>query len=100
MALADSEIFYSYPNEDTFRICYEVAEHQDLFNIVEWYRYNSLVLPESFIWHTFHSLANAFLYCYNGRAESSRAIGWEEMVCKATCEVIAFFYSSADFTLC
>jgi len=44
-------------------------------NIVRWWLINSsvsrLILPEAFLWHVFHSMANALLYCAWGRGGKS-----------------------------
>ncbi|KAI9825013.1 MAG: hypothetical protein M1819_006524 [Sarea resinae] len=48
------------------RTVYEYTEYGDLHELLQWYRKRSLCLPEAFIWHVFHSMANALLYCKQG----------------------------------
>lgn len=42
---------------------------------------NSLILPEAFLWHVFHSMANALCYCCYGTNEPSyHKRGWDSIV--------------------
>ena len=41
----------------------------------------SLILPEAFLWHIFHSMANALCYCCYGTNEpASVKTGWDSIV--------------------
>ena len=48
--------------------------------IVDWSA-NSLILPEAFLWHVLHSMANALCYCCYGTNEpSAYKRGWDGIV--------------------
>lgn len=48
--------------------------------IVDWSA-NSLILPEGFLWHIFHSMANALCYCcYGTNKPSAYKPGWDSIV--------------------
>ena len=48
--------------------------------IVDWSA-NSLILPEGFLWHVLHSMANALCYCcYGTNKPSAYKHGWDGIV--------------------
>ena len=59
----DGVVHYTKPKN---RICYEFAEHSDLFRLERWYKSQGLIFPEPFIWHVLYSVANALCYCRHG----------------------------------
>ena len=109
MPLHDVSLVES-PQEPKFRIAYEVADHGDLSTIVTWYEehkyviipplpsscskdeipnpkltflrvFDSLILPEAFMWHIFHSITNALCYCALGwNTSPERKPDWEEII--------------------
>ena len=88
-------------SEPRHRICYEYADYGDLWDLIHWYhtqRYrfcpnpcllvgiidrsvNSLILPESFLWHVIDSMVNALCYCcYGTNKPWAYKRGWDGIV--------------------
>lgn len=62
------------------RIAYEYAELRDLRYLTQWYKDHQLILPEAFIWHVFHSIANVLCYCRHGTNGPRTRGGWDSIV--------------------
>ncbi|CAD6588225.1 MAG: hypothetical protein ASARMPRED_003435 [Alectoria sarmentosa] len=68
-------------SEPRHRICYEFADYGDFWDVISWYHKQRLILPEAFLWHVFHSMANALCYCcYGTNNPSSHKRGWDGIV--------------------
>ncbi|KLJ08359.1 hypothetical protein EMPG_16205 [Blastomyces silverae] len=66
----------------TFRILYEYYEGGSLSNLYTHYMEYKLLLPEAFLWHIFHEIATALLYCAHGHEGPKRKPDWEEIIHK------------------
>ncbi|OJD23586.1 serine/threonine protein kinase [Blastomyces percursus] len=79
----------------TFRILYEYYEGGSLSNLYAHYMeyknirkgltvagQSRLLLPEAFLWHLFHEIATALLYCAHGHVGPKRKPDWEEIIHK------------------
>ncbi|EGE86204.1 NEK protein kinase [Blastomyces dermatitidis ATCC 18188] len=66
----------------TFRILYEYYEGGSLSNLYTHYMEYKLLLPEAFLWHLFHEIATALLYCAHGHEGPMRKPDWEEIIHK------------------
>ncbi|PGG97817.1 serine/threonine protein kinase [Blastomyces parvus] len=69
-------------HSSTFRILYEYYEGGSLSNLYAHYMEYRLLLPEAFLWHIFHEIATALLYCAHGHEWPKRKPDWEEIVHK------------------
>ncbi|KAI9729343.1 MAG: hypothetical protein M1834_006866 [Cirrosporium novae-zelandiae] len=71
-----------YSEKDkTFRMLMEYAEFGDLSRIIKFYRYNNLVLPETFIWTVARDIADFLCYmAYGQNTAPERVEGWEPII--------------------
>ncbi|WEW60420.1 serine/threonine protein kinase [Emydomyces testavorans] len=65
-----------------FRILYDYYPGGSVDTLFDGYFENGVLIPEAFLWHLFHCMATAVLYCANGHAEPHMKPGWEEIVHK------------------
>ncbi|PGH10937.1 NEK protein kinase [Helicocarpus griseus UAMH5409] len=65
-----------------FRIMYEYYDGGSLARLYHDYMKYRILLPEAFLWHVFHQMATALLYCAHGHIGPERKLGWEEIIHK------------------
>ncbi|EEP82065.1 predicted protein [Uncinocarpus reesii 1704] len=65
-----------------FRILYDYYPGGSIDALFDDYFQNEILLPEAFLWHLFHCMMTAVLYCTNGHAKPYIKPGWEEIVHK------------------
>ncbi|KAI9731525.1 MAG: hypothetical protein M1834_004645 [Cirrosporium novae-zelandiae] len=71
----------SYPHDNKIRTLYELAEHGDLEDLCRFYQREELILPEHFLIHLFHGMANALCFMEYGQNRTlQRKTGWEPIV--------------------
>ncbi|PGH10689.1 serine/threonine protein kinase [Polytolypa hystricis UAMH7299] len=63
-----------------FRMLFDLYEGGNVYDVFNFYRKHKIDVPEAFLWHVFHGIACAILYCANGRASEGVKPGWEEIV--------------------
>ncbi|KAK2812201.1 hypothetical protein FQN50_001559 [Emmonsiellopsis sp. PD_5] len=68
--------------ERFFRILYDYYPGGGVDHLYSYYLYHGLMLPEAFIWHMFHNIATALLYCAHGHTGPQLKPGWEEIIHK------------------
>ncbi|KAK2750864.1 hypothetical protein FQN55_001435 [Onygenales sp. PD_40] len=68
--------------ERYFRILYDYYPGEGVDYLYSYYLYHGLMLPEAFIWHMFHNIATALLYCAHGHTGPQLKPGWEEIIHK------------------
>ncbi|EER42818.1 conserved hypothetical protein [Histoplasma capsulatum H143] len=66
----------------SFRILYAYYEGGSLARLYTHYMQYKLLFPEAFLWHVFHEIATALLYCAHGHAGPQRKPDWEEIIHK------------------